>query len=36
LDGSYASQAVVPFGGRLSAATLPRLGIDTTAPGDEG
>jgi len=36
LDGSYASEAVVPFGGQLTAATLPRLGIDTTAPGDKG
>lgn len=35
-DGSYAKEAVVPFGGRLSAATLPDLGMDTTALRDEG
>ena len=29
-NGSYATEAVVPFGVRLSAATLPGLGIDTT------
>ena len=34
-DGSYASETVVLFGGRLSATTLPGLGIDTTALQDE-
>jgi Uma2 family endonuclease len=34
LDGSSANEAVVPFGGRLSAATLPHLGIDLAAPDD--
>ncbi|HEY0203227.1 MAG TPA: Uma2 family endonuclease [Acetobacteraceae bacterium] len=35
-DGSYARETVVRFGERLSAATLPHLGIDTTALRDEG
>ena len=30
-DDGYASETVVPFGGQLSAATLPGLDIDTTA-----
>jgi len=36
LDGSYASEVVVPFGGPLSAATLPHLGIDSTAQEGDG
>ena len=35
-DSSYAMEAVVPFGERLMAATLPYLGIDTTGLRDEG
>lgn len=35
VDGSYASETVVPFGGRVVAATLPGLGIETTALRDE-
>ena len=34
-DGSYACETAVLFGGRLSAATLPGLGIDTTGLRDE-
>lgn len=35
LDNEYASETTVPFGERLSAATLPRLSIDTTTLKDE-
>ncbi len=35
-DGSYARGTVTSFGKRLSAATLPGLGIDTAALQDEG
>jgi len=34
-DGGYAHEAVVPFGSRLSAATLGCLSIDTAALRDE-
>ena len=33
-DDGYANEAVVPFGRRLSSATLPGLGIDTAALQD--
>lgn len=33
-NGSYANEGIVPFGGRLSAATLSGLGIDTVALQD--
>ncbi len=36
VDGSYAGETTVPFGERLSAATLSGLGISTTALLDEG
>ena len=36
VDGSYAGEAVVPFGERLSAVTLTGLCIDTTPLQDEG
>jgi len=36
LGGSYATEVVVPFGGRLSAATLPHLGVVSTAQEDDG
>ena len=35
VNGSYTREAVVPFGKRLSAATLTGLGVDTTALRDE-
>lgn len=35
-SGRYGSEAVVPFGGRLLAATLPGLDVDTTALRNEG
>ena len=36
VDGRYAREAVVPFGERLSAATLTGLGIETASLQDEG
>lgn len=36
VDDDYANETTVPFGDRLSAATLPGLAIDTTALKGEG